>query len=97
MMLAFLFANSFAYVTLKALQQKNVQGGHYIGVGPISFGMAFCEVYGITAFVTSGESKWLAALAIGSGGWLGCVVAMWAHDKIRKISFGRVNRGQSAV
>lgn len=83
---AFLFCTSFCYVALKAAQQRNVAGMHYALVGPLSIGMALCEVYAISEYVTMPE-KIPAALAIGTGAWLGCVVAMWAHH--RYVTHGR--------
>jgi len=83
-MIGFLFTISFAYVFLKSAQQKNVIGGHVWFIGPLSFGMAFCEVYGITAYVSAPDHKLQAAMAIGAGGWLGCVVAMVLHDRVFK-------------
>lgn len=81
-LLAFLFANSFGYVALKSLQQQNVIGGHYLWLGPVSFGMAFAEVYGVSAYISNPDDKALAALAIGSGAWLGCVCAMKFHKRL---------------
>jgi formate-dependent nitrite reductase membrane component NrfD len=78
-LLAFLFCNSFGYVALKAIQQKNVTGDHYFWLGPVSLGMAFGEVFGVTAVISNPDHKVLAALAIGSGAWLGCVCAMKSH------------------
>lgn len=37
-----LFLASFVYVGLKALQQLNVVGHHYLGIAPCSLGMAIC-------------------------------------------------------
>jgi hypothetical protein len=82
MLILFLFLNSFCYVALKAVQQLNVVGQYYLWLGPVSLGMAFCEVYGVTAFVAAPDHKPLAALAIGSGAWLGCVVAMRLHGRL---------------
>ena len=84
MLLPFLFAVSFMYVALKACQQLNVVGRHYVLIGPVSLGMAFCEVYGITAYVNSPDHKAFAALAIGLGAWAGCVFAMKIHNRIFK-------------
>jgi len=80
----FLFCVSFCYVLMKALQQKNVIGGHIWFVGPLSYGMAFGEVYGVTAYVSNPDSKLVAAMAIGTGAWAGCVIAMKLHDRMFK-------------
>jgi hypothetical protein len=80
-LLAFLFCNSFGYVFLKAWQQQNVIGRHYLWLGPVSYGMALTEVYGVSAYVGS-DSKAIAALAIGTGAWMGCVLAMKFHERL---------------
>jgi hypothetical protein len=79
---AFLMLVSFGYVFLKAMQQRNVVGNHFLFLGPVSYGMALCEVYGISAWVQHPEQKLLAVGAIGTGAWLGCVLAMKLHNKL---------------
>jgi hypothetical protein len=81
-LLAFLFCNSFGYVFLKAWQQQNVIGRHYLWLGPVSLGMAVCEVYGVSAYVENPDGKMQAAIAIGTGAWLGCVLAMKFHERL---------------
>lgn len=72
-----LFVASFVYVALKALQQLNVVGRHFIGVAPCSLGMAICEAF--TIYTVAQEFSAANVLAVASGATLGCWLAMWAH------------------
>ena len=81
----------FLFVFFKAFQQKNVAFDHYLWVMPISYVMSFTEVL-VTSLIAvtavqrgiSWDLLWFA-LAIGTGGGSGAMLAMWTHNKyIRK-------------
>jgi len=78
-----LFFVTFIYIGLKAFQQKNVAGGQYLPVVPVSFLMATCEVYTVYAVATSGFHL-ANVTAVGLGGGLGCMAAMYVHNRIYK-------------
>lgn len=73
------FAASFAFIFLRAFQQLNVVRGNSWLVVPTSVGMAACEVFTISAIVMNGFG-WVV-LALGLGGGLGSVVAMYIHKR----------------
>lgn len=79
----------FVYVFFKAFQQKNVAFDHYKWVMPISYGMAFMEVL-VISLVAFQASKGITpdliwfAVAIGTGGGLGALTAMWIHNRYVK-------------
>lgn len=76
-----------AFVFLKAFQQRNVAGSHYLPVIPVSLAMAATEVYVIAVIVRVGYDPTLV-LAIGGGAGIGAIAAMRLHDAI----FGRLRR-----
>ena len=71
----------FAFVFLKAFQQRNVAFDHYWPVIPISLLMACAEVYVISAVVRGGYDLTLV-LSIGCGSGLGALLAMYLHRRI---------------
>ena len=71
----------FAFVFLKAFQQRNVAFDHYWPVIPTSWLMAAAEVYVIATIVRIGYDFVLVA-AIGTGAGAGALVAMWLHKRI---------------
>ena len=77
----------FLFVFLKAFQQRNVAGSHYLPVVPTSVAMAITEVYIIAIIVRVGYDPLLVA-CIGTGSGLGCLLAMHLHDKI----FGKLRQ-----
>ena len=79
-MTLYLLGTSFSYVFLKAMQQLNVTGGHYLPVIPVSFGMALCEAF--TIFTVAQGFHWQNVAAIGTGASVGCMVAMYLHNRI---------------
>jgi hypothetical protein len=74
-----LFANSFGYIFLKAMQQLNVAYGNYVWIVPTSFGMAACEVYAVVTVAHAGS--WWLVLPIGLGAGLGSMTAMYLHGR----------------
>ncbi len=81
-MIAFLttFAANFAFIFLKAFQQRNVIHNNYGGVVATSMSMAFFEVYVLAMVVKAGFTLWLV-IALGLGGGTGCLAAMLLHNR----------------
>jgi hypothetical protein len=75
-----LFISTFIYVAFKALQQKNVAHSNYLPVLPVSFAMATCEVFTVYTVATSGFHL-SSVIAVGLGGGLGAMLAMYLHDR----------------
>ena len=71
----------FAFVFLKAFQQRNVAFDHYWPVVPTSLLMAATEVYVIAAIVRNGYHLPLV-LAVGLGSGLGALGAMLLHKRV---------------
>lgn len=78
-----MFAAMFAYVMLRALQQRNVAFDNYAWVIPTSYCMAVVDVF-IIAFVAHQGWTVPIVLANGSGGALGALSAMWFHKRFIK-------------
>lgn len=74
-------AASYAFVFLKAFQQRNVVFNNYLAVMPISFLMAMAEVYVIGTVALRGW-EWGIVAANGIGAGLGCITAMVTHHHI---------------
>jgi len=85
MMNLLLGLNSFAYIFLKAFQQKNVMQDKYYWMIPISICMGFSEVFLIVT--VAAHVTYLTGLCIGIGGGLGCIIACWSHNKITRIKY----------
>jgi hypothetical protein len=66
-------------VFLRAFQQQNVMGGHYLSAALTSYAIAFAEVAVIVGIVTAG---WSAVVWVGTGGAIGVTTAMLAHGFI---------------
>ena len=84
---AAVFAANFAFIFLKAFQQRNVAFMHYAWVVPTSFAMGIVEV-GVVGAVAIEATKadhffdlWPLILAVGLGGGLGCIASMWVHHR----------------
>lgn len=75
-------AASFAYVFMRALQQLNVQGGHYYRVVPTSVVMGIGDVVLITLTIKV-DSLWLG-VTNGLAAGCGCMLAMWLNSYWRK-------------
>lgn len=77
----------FIFVFFKAAQQRNVAFLHYWWVIPTSYLMAITEVFVISlvahAAVINGVTLGLLwyAFAIGTGGGLGAIAAMYLHNR----------------
>ena len=64
----------------RALQQLNVQGGHYFSAALTPYLIAAGEVAVIGIVAT--DPGLTAMLACGTGGAIGATSAMWAHRRI---------------
>ena len=78
-----MFGAMFAYVMLRALQQRNVAFDNYAWVVPTSYCMAVVDVF-IIAFVSHAGWTVPIVLANGSGGALGALCAMQFHKRYVK-------------
>lgn len=76
-----LLVSSFLNVAVRAFQQINVTRGHYWRIPPTSYLFALGDALvmtNIVAVVIQEASITLAVIAMGTGGWMGCFVAMTA-------------------
>lgn len=78
------FAASFAFIFLKAFQQRNVTFDNYRWVVPTSILMASTEVFVIANIAHKGWQPFLV-LMIGLGSGLGAIAAMFAHRRIFRV------------
>lgn len=74
------FAAAFAYVWLRAFQQRNVAHASYVWMTPTSFGMAALDMFCIISFARAGWSLKLW-LTYGAAGALGSVLAVMFHKR----------------
>ena len=70
-------------VFLKALQNLNVVNGNMGWLFPVALGLGFCEVYIIStlAIRATGGARVVSALSLGSGGFIGSILAIIFHRK----------------
>ena len=80
-----LFAATVLGVSAKAAQQLNVQHHRLSWVPPVSYAMAFTEIVIISQVATAGGSIPLLVAAMGTGGWVGCIIAMELHRRFRGV------------
>lgn len=73
-----MFAVSFVSVFLRAFQQKNVMGDHYVWITPVSFGMAVAQA--LTVLIIVDQGLW-AIIPMGLGGASGAMLAMYTHGR----------------
>lgn len=74
-------AASFVYVFAKSFQQSNVSCMWYLPVLPTSFVLAAMEVT-VVVKICRADSMW-TAIPLGFGAGLGCMAAMWSHQRMR--------------
>lgn len=79
-----LTCTTFIFIFLRAFQQKNVMKNNYLWMAPTSYGMGFCEVYIIASVANDGLPLVLAAIAMGTGGATGSILATYLHEKLFK-------------
>lgn len=80
------FGASFLYITLKALQQRQVMAAEYLKMPLVSIAMAFCEVFIMVNVVhTAANMAGLVILAvcIGVGAAGGSILGTWLHARKR--------------
>ena len=67
-------------IFLRAIQQQNVIGGHYLAACLTSYGIALADVLVVLRVIDDGASS---ILEIGTGGAIGVCLAMWMHKRVR--------------
>lgn len=80
--LAILFLATAVNVFLRVFQQLNVIHDDVWLVPLGSYGMAFAELLIVSyggVRVAAGQSLLATGFAIGTGGWLGCVLMLWMY------------------
>ena len=77
---AYTFIANFAFIFLKAFQQRNVVHNNYGWVVATSNAMALFEVYVVATVAKHGVEIWLV-FALGLGGGTGCLAAMLLHNR----------------
>lgn len=82
-----IFIVSFIKVAARSFQQLNVVRGRFFTVIPVSYVMAFSEIfvtgYGAAQIVSENYTQAaLVGLVYGTGGWMGCWLSMWADNKM---------------
>jgi hypothetical protein len=75
-----MFGACYVYVLLRAFQQRNVAFDNYGWILPVSYCMAVVDVF-IVAFVAHQGWSVGIVLANGTGGFLGCLSAMFLHNR----------------
>jgi hypothetical protein len=73
-----IMAATFALVFLRAIQQQNVIGGHYVLAAITPYAIAIAEVASVLWVVSIG---WTAIPWVGTGGALGVLAAMYVHRR----------------
>lgn len=85
-----LFVVTFTYVFAKAYQQRNVIHNNWVAIPLFSFMMAFLELSSFSVGVLDiAENGWhrilFLGMASGSGGTLGCWLAMYLHNRFHNV------------
>lgn len=75
-----MFLAVYAYVLLRAFQQRSVAFASYWWIPPVSYLMAAADVFIVVFVARSGWHLGLV-LANGTGGALGALSAVWLHKK----------------
>lgn len=78
-----LFGANFAFIFLKAFQQRNVAFNNYIAVFPTSMLMAAMEVFTVAQVAENGWTVEVV-LAVGTAAGTGALAAMLVHNKLFK-------------
>jgi len=73
---------NFCFIGLKAFQQRNVVHNDRLLVLLTSNLLAVAEVYVVFTIASVGM-YWPLVVTVGISGGLGCLAAMWLHDKWR--------------
>ena len=78
------FLAYLCFVGMKAMQQRQVMNAEYLKMPPLSYGMAFCEVFVMAVVAKNADSVGelaLLAFAIGTGGALGSMLGTYLHAR----------------
>ena len=78
--IAAVFLANFAFIGLKAFQQRNVMGAHYWLIIITSYLLASVEVYVIWKMAQHGPTLTMVA-TLGAAGGSGAALATWLHRK----------------
>jgi hypothetical protein len=74
------FAANFAFIFLKAFQQRNVMGAHYALIAVTSMFMAAVEVYVVWKIAHTGPTL-ETVFTLGAAGGSGACLATWLHKQ----------------
>lgn len=74
-------AASFAYVFLKAFQQRSVVDNNYLTIVPVSLGMTTMEIFVIAQVAIEGWD-WGIVVSRGFSAGIGALAAMHLHNRI---------------
>lgn len=78
-----LFGMAFVSVCIRAFQQQNVTQSRYFLIIPTAYAMTFAELFVIyTGLGSFSTAPWMTGFVMGTGGWLGCWVALELHKRI---------------
>jgi len=77
---------SAGYVSFRSMQVINITNNQWWMILPTSLCIALCEVYVIHMIATSDLDKVWLVLSTGTGGAIGCFVAMWVSRIFKKES-----------
>jgi len=69
---------AFTFVALKCFQQLNVVNYKWFWVPPVSYSLAWADVYIVHQIATYGPSAGLV-FSLGTGGFIGCLLSMALH------------------
>lgn len=75
----------FVSVTLKAVQQRQVQHAEYRKMPLVSYGMSFCEIFLLSIVVKNAgdyETLFFLAIAIGTGSSAGSIFGTYLHARV---------------
>ncbi len=77
------FLISAGYVSMKSIQQLNVQNKIYWLIPPVSVIMALLEIFVVHTITKNvADDLFALALSLGLGGGFGSCAAVYLHDKI---------------
>lgn len=75
---------SFAFIFLRAFQQRNVAFDNYAWVIPVSWAMAATEFLVVTMIAKQDSYNVVLVLTLGSGAGMGSLTAMLLHKRFVK-------------
>ena len=84
-----IFFMSLMRVSSRVFQQKNVIHDNYALMIPTSYMMSFLDIAQTTMcailIIDEGFIQLIPlSIAAGTGGWLGCWLALWLHKRVKK-------------